>query len=186
MSANEKGKEQVQVLYSGIVSQNAATTQNIGVALKYEKVQQDVFLWENKAHFSALCGLIHSSQYQNQMAQISAIQSPNGDIGLKTCAGSPLTMEATAAGLKVAVGAADTQIKAATLTRRYLAMVNTSTGGQRITITFGAGAAVIDQGITLYPQGSYEMSEALGNLTLQEVRAIGSAAGAQLSVQGAT
>lgn len=76
------------------------------------------------------------------------------------------------------VGVASAQAVAANANRKGLILVNTS--ANRISLGFGA-AAVLDSGITLYPQGAYNMGEY--DFDLGAVNAIASAAGSNLAIQ---
>lgn len=174
------------ILQGAIQSQAGTSSQNLAQAVGFPPLPREFALSFHSSP-SLTLGIYSTGSTTNSAAAINAVRLPDGSFALLTShAATTITMTATAAGAKVAVGAADTQILAANTSRRYAALVNTSAGGQRITITFGSGAAVIDQGITLYQGGSYEMSLGAGNLSLQEIRAIGSAAGAVLSVQEGT
>ena len=76
------------------------------------------------------------------------------------------------------VGVASAQVVAANANRKGLVLVNTSTA--RISLGFGA-AAVLDSGITLYPQGSFQMD--IATFDLGAVNAIASAATSNLAIQ---
>jgi len=78
------------------------------------------------------------------------------------------------------VGVASASAVAANAVRKGLHLRNTSTGGQRVSLSMN-GAAVLDNGITLYPQDVFEMDEY--DFDLGAVNAIASAAAARLSVQ---
>lgn len=78
----------------------------------------------------------------------------------------------------VSVGVTSAQAVASSATRKGLVLVNTSTA--RISLGFGA-TAVLDSGITLYPQGSFCMDEY--SFDLGAVNAIASAAASNLAIQ---
>lgn len=78
------------------------------------------------------------------------------------------------------VGASSAQAVAAQPTRKGLALRNLSTTGQRISLGFGQ-AAVLDSGVTLYPQDLFRMDEY--DFDLGAVNAIASAASASLAIQ---
>lgn len=170
----------------GLTASNQST--NVGWALTYPPGSFP-FYFDNFVRLSGLVAYLPSSTLTDgtgNLQLLDAVVQADGSTALKVSVqGAAITMAATAAAMKVAVGAADTQVKAATPTRRYMVIVNTSST-QSITITFGAGAAVLGQGITLLPGQAYEMSMGAGNLSTQEVRAIASAAGGQLSIQEGT
>jgi len=166
-------------LQNGIASRNSTSLQNAGIALKFPAVPHDGFFWNDEANFSLACGILYSSQFQNNVVMVSAIQSPNGEIGLRMNAqGAPLTMSAAT---QVNVGAASSSILAANTARRY-ALISNTHATQRLSLAFGAAAAA-DTGITLQAGQSYEISEAAGNLTLQEIRAWASGANTLVGVQ---
>ena len=168
----------------GVVLQNGLVTQNLVQGTSYT-LQPAEFSMSTEVKPSLMVGVLYNSATVNTLEAISVHNAPDGDVSLRVSPmGTPLTMTAPAAAAAVAVGAADTSLLAANPLRRYAIIINTSTT-QRITLAFGA-AAVDYQGIVLYPQGSYELSEAAGNLTLQEIRGIGSAALATVSVQEGT
>jgi hypothetical protein len=76
------------------------------------------------------------------------------------------------------VGASSAQAVASNANRAGLVLVNTSVN--RISIAFGA-TAVLDSGITLYPQGTYCMGPL--DFTTAAVNAIASAASSNLAIQ---
>lgn len=76
------------------------------------------------------------------------------------------------------VGVASAQVVAANASRKGLTLINTS--NNRISLGFGV-AAVLDSGVTLYPQGSFEMDEY--SFDLGAVNAIASAAASNLAIQ---
>jgi len=78
----------------------------------------------------------------------------------------------------VSVGVASAQAVAANTNRKGLLLVNTSTA--RISLGFGA-SAVLDSGVTLYPQGTFCMDEY--SFDLGVVNAIASAATSNLAIQ---
>lgn len=78
------------------------------------------------------------------------------------------------------VGVASAQAVAAAATRKGLILRNLSTTGQRISLGFGS-AAVLDSGVTLFPQDAFAMEEF--DFDLGAVNAIASAASASLAVQ---
>lgn len=78
------------------------------------------------------------------------------------------------------VGVASGSAVSAQATRKGLSLRNLSTAGQRISLGFGQ-TAVLDSGVTLYPQDAYEMGEY--DFDLGAVNAIASAASASLAIQ---
>jgi hypothetical protein len=76
------------------------------------------------------------------------------------------------------VGAASGVVLASNADRVGLYLTNSS--ANRISLAFGE-AAVLDSGITLYPQQTFWMDES--SFTTAEVRAIASAASSNLSIQ---
>lgn len=80
--------------------------------------------------------------------------------------------------------AATTEAVAAAVGRRYLYIKNVSTGGQRVSLGFGA-AAVLDRGITLQP-GEWKEFDALDGVTEQAVNVIANAVGGALAIQTGT
>ena len=76
------------------------------------------------------------------------------------------------------VGLASSQVVAANVNRKGLALVNLSSSD----ISFGIGtAAILNRGITLKPNGVWEMDEFTFNLSA--INAIASGAGSTLSIQ---
>lgn len=84
----------------------------------------------------------------------------------------------------VAVGVASALAVAAAATRKGLSLRNTSTSGQRISLGLNNAAAVLDSGITLYPQDVFQMDEYC--FDLGQVNAISSAASGALAIQELT
>lgn len=82
------------------------------------------------------------------------------------------------AGAVAAVGVATATVIAANSSRRFVYVKNVSTGGQRITLSFG-GSAVLDQGMTLQV-GEWRAFDALTGISQANIDAIASAAGAAL------
>jgi hypothetical protein len=70
---------------------------------------------------------------------------------------------------------------AANAARKGLILRNLSTAGQRISLGFGASAAVLDSGITLYPLDVFNMGEY--DFDVGAINGIASAAGALMAVQ---
>jgi hypothetical protein len=95
-----------------------------------------------------------------------------------TGGGGNLTASAPAVA---AVGVASALAVAANAGRKGLILRNLSTAGQRISLGFSGGAAVLDSGTTLYMADAFNM-EAY-DFTVGAVNAIASAAGASLAVQ---
>lgn len=85
-----------------------------------------------------------------------------------------------AAPTTATVGIASAQAVPANASRRGLHLRNTSASGQRISLSMN-GAAVLDSGLTLYPQDAFDMGEY--DFDVGAVAAIASAASARLSVQ---
>jgi hypothetical protein len=95
-----------------------------------------------------------------------------------TGGGGNLTASAPAV---VAVGVASALAVAALAGRKGLILRNLSTAGQRISLGFSGGAAVLDSGATLYMADTYNMASY--DFTVGQVNAIASAAGASLGIQ---
>jgi hypothetical protein len=91
---------------------------------------------------------------------------------------SPAVAVTPASPTFTSVGVASTSVLAANASRKGLYLVNTSTA--TISLAFGA-TAVLNSGVTLYPQGQYWMDAF--NLTVGTVNAIASAAASNLAVQ---
>lgn len=107
-------------------------------------------------------------------AQLRAVAVPvSGTISTKTDL-------APAAPTSATVGVASGAAVAANASRKGLHVRNTSTSGQRISLSLN-GAAVLDSGFTLYPQDLFEMDEY--DFDVGALNAIASAASARLSVQ---
>lgn len=87
---------------------------------------------------------------------------------------------APAAPTTATVGVASGSAVAANASRKGLHLRNTSTTGQRISLSMN-GAAVLDSGVTLYPQDAWEMAEY--DFDVGAINAISSAASGRLSVQ---
>jgi len=85
---------------------------------------------------------------------------------------------APASPTAASVGVASAQVVAANASRKGLVLVNTSVN--RISLGFGA-TAVLDNGVTLYPGGVFEMDERI--FDLGAVNAIASAASSNLAIQ---
>lgn len=123
-----------------------------------------------------------TNTYTNIPVIPNAIQEPNSEIALRVslCGAQLVYAAPTAATVGVASGSA----VAANAARRQLILVNTS--ANNISLGFSGNAAVLNSGITLVPNGSYEISEANGNLYTGAVNAIAAGAGSNLAVQEAT
>lgn len=80
----------------------------------------------------------------------------------------------------VTVGIASALVVASNSSRKGLILRNLSTSGQRISLAFFV-AAVLDSGITLYPQDTFNMNKY--DFDLSSINAIASAAGASLAIQ---
>lgn len=78
------------------------------------------------------------------------------------------------------VGVTTASAVAAAATRKGLILRNLSTAGQRISLGFGS-AAVLDSGVTLYPQDAFCMGEY--DFDVAAVNAISSAASGSLAIQ---
>ena len=176
--------ENLTVLQAGVAAQNSTSNQNAGVSLQYPQVPHERFIWSDKVNLTLNCGLVHTSTYQNNVVLISAKQDATGNYRLCVQQRSEDAITPSAA-TAVSVGVASGALVAANTSRRYLVLVNTSVAA-RVSLGFGA-AAVLDSGITLMPNGgSYEMSEAAGNLYRGAINAIASAAATNVAVQEAT
>jgi len=115
----------------------------------------------------------------NNAAEASAVNIQDG--------GNTITVDGTvstktdltpSSPTAASVGVSSAQAVASSATRKGLVLVNTSTA--RISLGFGA-TAVLDSGITLYPQGSFTMDEY--GFDLGAVNAIASAAASNLAIQ---
>lgn len=85
------------------------------------------------------------------------------------------------APLAVVVEITSAVVVAANINRKGLVVRNTSTSGQRISLGLSGAVAVLDSGITLYPQDSFSMGEY--DFSTGAVTSIASAASGRLSVQ---
>lgn len=97
--------------------------------------------------------------------------------------GAPVSTKtdlAPAVPTNAVVSTVSAQAVAANGARKGLHLRNTSTAGQRISLSMN-GAATLDDGITLYPQDVFEMGEY--DFDQGAVNAIASSASARLSVQ---
>jgi len=122
------------------------------------------------------------SSGKSQILILSAATEPNGQNSLLLdLQGAVLAFSAPTAA---SVGVASASAVAANSSRRYLCLVNTSAND--ISLGFDGNAAVLGSGVTITPNGSYEMSKALGNLNLGAITAIAGGAASNLSIQEAT
>lgn len=177
----QKTIEQTYILQGGISTQSGTSTQNAGVSLVFPKVPLSVFGVSNSLKPVLMCGLKYTSQYDSNILACSVVQDASGNIRLAVNTRSEDAVS-PAAPTAVSVGVASGVLVAASTTRRHLVLVNTSAAA-RISLGFG-NAAVLDSGITLYPNGgSYEMSEAEGNLYRGAINAIASVAATNCAVQ---
>jgi hypothetical protein len=80
-----------------------------------------------------------------------------------------------------AVGVASAVAVALNASRKGLTLRNMSTSGQRISLAFSGGTAVLDSGVTLFPQDTFSMDYL--DLTTGAVAAISSAAAGALAIQ---
>ena len=87
----------------------------------------------------------------NTPSQMGAVDASGA---IQTFSREPLIPAAPAGP---SVSGASGQIVAANASRKGLVIVNTTTGN--ISLAFGANAAVLGSGITLYPNGAWEMDE---------------------------
>lgn len=87
----------------------------------------------------------------NNPTQMAAVDASGA---IQTFSREPLIPTAPAAP---SVGASSGEIVATNANRKGLVIVNTS--GGNISLAFGANAAVLNSGITLYPNGAWEMDE---------------------------
>lgn len=109
-----------------------------------------------------------------KIIEVGAVTLPvSGTVSTKTDLAPSAPTNAT-------VGAASAQAVAANGARKGLHVRNTSTAGQRISLSMN-GAATLDDGITLYPQDVFEMGEY--DFDQGAINAIASGASARLSVQ---
>lgn len=79
------------------------------------------------------------------------------------------------------VGVASAAVLAANAARKGAVIVNTSTGGQRVSLGLDGAAAVLDSGITLWPGDSWVMDDY--TFTNGAIAGIASAAAATAAVQ---
>jgi len=86
-----------------------------------------------------------------------------------------------AAPTAAAVGVASGVILAANAARRGGTLRNLSTGGQRVSLAFDGAAAVLDSGVTLFPQDAFSL-EAF-DFTTGAIAAIASAAAGAVAIQ---
>lgn len=116
------------------------------------------------------------------MATASSNQGAREVYGAVTASpGTPAASTPSApATVSVGTGGSDTAA-AASATRSGLILTNTSTGGQRISLHLTGGTAVLDSGITLWPQDTWEMDAQ--SFTTSAITAISSAASGALGRQ---
>ena len=88
----------------------------------------------------------------------------------------PLTASAVTSGN---IGVTSSQLVAANNSRRGLAIINVSSS--TLSLAFGGGTAIINTGVTLFPNSSFTMDAF--SFTLGQVNAIASAAGTAVAVQ---
>lgn len=79
------------------------------------------------------------------------------------------------------IGTGSATVIASNANRKGLALTNTSTSGQRISLHFANGTAVLDSGITLWPGDSFVMSPY--TFTTSAITGIGSAASGTIGLQ---
>jgi len=170
-------------LRGGIDLQDSSSTQNLGQGTAMDNFPKE-FDATTTLIPTIVCGNKNDTSEphtKNKILAVSARQQTNGEIALRVSAlGTPITMGAPSAA---SVGVASGSIASSSTTRRYILLTNTS--ANVISIAFTA-AAVLNSGITLQPNASYEMSEALGNLSTQSITAIASAAASNLAIQVGT
>lgn len=164
----------------GVVSQNGTTTQNLVQGTSYT-LQPSEFSMITEVRPVLLAGVMHTSATVNTLEALTVRQAANGEVCLRVNGmGAPITYSAPTAAT---VGAASASAVAANAARRYLLLVNTHASNW-ISLNLVGGAAVLYSGVCLAPNGgSYEMSEAAGNLTTAEIFAIASGAATNMAVQ---
>jgi len=101
----------------------------------------------------------------------SATTQPISIVG-STTASSPTT---------ATVNGSSGTVIASNANRKGLALTNTSTGGQRISLHMAAGSAVLDSGITLWPGDSFVMTRE--TFTTAQINGIASAASGTIGIQ---
>lgn len=104
----------------------------------------------------------------------------DGSINAVVATGGALTVSTDSA---VSVGTSDTAVLAANASRRYVQLVNDSTA--TIYLRLGAGAATLNSGIRVNPNGGSFVIDS-SNLYTGEIRAIAAAAASNLTVVEAT
>lgn len=171
---------EVQEVFGGLITQSGTTTVNAGQVVSYAH-QPNRFYWSTQMNIGMLAGISDTVNGSSTTRLVRAIIAPNGEIGIKTSPGSPLTMSAPA---QVDVGNASETLVAANTSRRYLVLANTDTSAT-VYLAFGA-TAESGKGIPLFPLGIFEMSEAAGNLNLGAINAISTDASAIVAVQEGT
>lgn len=82
------------------------------------------------------------------------------------------------------IGTTSGTVVASNANRKGLALTNTSTSGQRISLHMAGGAAVLDSGRTLWPGDIFEMDP--WSFTTAQINGIASAASATLGIQEMT
>jgi len=172
--------EVYRVRAGAVAKDSQGIDQNLSAAIAVDNVIRE-FDTDTLLRPSLLTGVQPGADStSNKAAAITAILEPNNEWAIRvTPQGATLTMSAPDAAT---VGAASAEAVAANTSRRYLLLVNTSSNV--ISLGFGSNAAVLHSGITLNANGgSYEISEAAGNLTTQAINAIAGAAGSNLSIQ---
>jgi len=118
------------------------------------------------------------STLQDVLSQVTDVVN-----GLQDIVGIINTAEirSPSAPLAVTVNASSTTVLSSNANRRGLYITNTSTANQVITLRSTAAAAVMWEGIVLYPGGVYKMERE--DFHTNEMRGIASAAGGRLSIQ---
>jgi hypothetical protein len=177
--------EQVLIL-GGVSSQTGTSVQNLAQSIGTDHQPLTQWPLDTEVKPSLLVGLFNSptNPYTvNNLYAISAYQSPDGAIKiLANLQGTPLTFAAGAN--HTATGASGTLI-AANAARRYLCIINTDSAAH-VSIDLSGGAAVDLKGIVIGPLGSYELSEANGNLMTGIIKCITAGGSVVVSLQEAT
>jgi hypothetical protein len=104
----------------------------------------------------------------------------DGTVAISSLAGST-----TASGpATVTIGTTSATVIASNANRKGLALTNTSTGSQRVSLHMANGSAVLDSGRTLWPGDIFEMDP--WSFTTAQINGIASAAGATIGIQEMT
>lgn len=168
-------------LRGAVVVQNATSggIQNFGQALNVSLNPSESVI-NTSVQPTLLTGVSSTNDITNQVQAISSKQQPNGEIALRVSTQGALITQS--APQTVAVDVASGELVPVNANRRYLCIVNHAAVAV-VYLAFGI-AAEVGKGIRINPNGgAYEMSEANGNLSTQQIRAISTAAATTVGYQ---